>query len=236
MNDQTPSPSRRSILTTAAWTVPAITLAAAAPAFADSTPPIRLDPGINGWVLVTYGTTYGFDATFDSDPAGTDPASPDGAPFGLYVYDAVTDGVQVPLGGASITLWFRGVVGRWTYGSRNSNPNGGGHGSGWSSPVSVGTRTQPDGLTYYGYRFDYSGGYVPQGDGRVYLQDFEATAKNVASGDATFWVERKIVVDGDLLTFQRRNGERGSMGDGFPVGTSRARSFAHPSGLTGVMV
>lgn len=40
MNDnQTPDTSRRSVLKTAAWTVPAITLAAAAPAFATSDAP-----------------------------------------------------------------------------------------------------------------------------------------------------------------------------------------------------
>lgn len=224
------TPSRRTVLTTAAWTVPAITLASAAPAFATSTDP-RKDPGINGWVLVNYGTAYGFDATFDSDPAGNDPATPDGAPFGLYIYDTLPGDL---FSATSITLWFRGKVGSWSNGPRNSNSNGGGHGRGWSSPVSVGTQTKPDGLQYHGYRFDYTGSYVLSG-GLMWLQDMEVTAKRVGSDDATFWVERNIAINGEMNAFQRRNGERGSMGDGFPSASSRARSFAHPSGLTGVM-
>lgn len=226
------TPSRRTVLTAAAWTVPAITVAAAAPAYADST--IRKDPGINGWMQVSYGTSKGFDATFDSDPQGADPLTPDGAPFGLYVYDAVSaDGAIVSLGGASITLWFRGVVGSWASGTRTNNPNDGGHGRGWLNPEYLGSEFKPDGVRYYGYRFDYTGPYEVQPDGRVWLQDFEVTAKNVNHDDATFWVERKIVVDGDLLTFQRRNGERGPLGDGFPA--SRARSFA-PDPLAGGVI
>lgn len=210
------SVSRRSALRAAAWTVPAVSIAAAAPAFATSTNP-RKDPGINGWVQVSYGTSYGFNATFDSDPAGNDPATPDGAPFGLYLYDTISSDL---FSAGAITLWFRGKVGSWVEGSGSNTANGGGHGNKWSNPVYVGTETKPDGLKYYGYRFDYSGPYTLSG-GLVWLQDIELTAKNVASDDATFWVERRIAINGEVHAFQRRNGERGPLGEGFPAGRAR---------------
>lgn len=234
------SVSRRSILRTAAWSAPAITLAAAAPAFADSTP-IRKDPGINGWVLVSWNKSTEWinrkwktfvNATFDSDPSGyRDNQTPDGALFGLYIYDTQPGDL---FSAGSITLWFRGKVGSWSYGSRSNTSNGGGHGRGWSSPVYVGTQSKPDGKTYHGYRFDYSGEYTLSG-GLVWLQDMEVKAHNIANSNGTYWVERHVAINGEVHAFQRRNGEDGPLGEGFPVGTSRARSFAHPSGLTGVM-
>jgi hypothetical protein len=201
--------TRRTLLRTAAWTTPVIGIAATAPAFAAS---LRKDPGINGWVNVQYGTDNGFDARFDSDPDGQDPSTPDGAPFGLYVYDATT------YTDARITLWFRGAVrdGFTENGTSTNVANNGGHGNGWGNPTNVGTQVKPDGLTYTGYRFLYTGTYTLGLDSRVYLQDFDVTARNVNSGDATFWVERSIKVDGVVQAFQRRNGERGPVGDGFP--------------------
>lgn len=217
------STSRRTVLTAAAWTAPAIAVAATAPAYATSNP-VRKDPGINGWMQVTYGTTRGFDALFDSDPNGTDPATPDANPFGLYVYDVnIEDGRIVDtIAGASIVLWFRARVSSWAYGPGNNNANGGGHGRGWSRPSYEGAQVKPDGTTYHGYRFDYTGPYVIHSDGRVWLQDVEVTARNVPHDDATFWVERRIVVNGEMQAFQRRNGERGPLGDGFP--SARART------------
>ena len=191
--------NRRSILKAAAWTAPAITLATAAPAFATS--PIRKDPGINGWVLVSYGTDYGFDATFDSNPQPA-PSTPDGAPFGLYLYDTI-EGDQ--FSAASITYWFRGKPDEIKR-----------TGSGWTGGTYYGgTQTKPDGLTYHGYRFDYTGPFNRQGD-IVWLNHLKVTADDVASGDATFWVERRVAINGQMHTFQRRNGERGPLGGGFP--------------------
>ena len=231
--------SRRTVLTTAAWSVPAITVASAAPAFATSTNP-RKDPGINGWVQVSWNKSTEWvnpkrktvvNATFDSDPAGNDPATPDGSPFGLYIFDAIAGDL---FSAASITLWFRGEVGSWGYGPSRSRTNDGGHGNKWSSPVSVGTRTQPDGLIYHGYRFDYTGDFVLSG-GLTWLQDIEITATNVASGDATFWVERHIAINGEMHAFQRRNGERGPLGQGFPVGRMSASAQSVAAGGQGLV-
>ena len=200
-------------------------MASAAPAFATSIP-TRKDPGINGWVQVNYGTGNRFSATFDSDPAGVDPSTPDGAPFGLYIYDTLPEDL---FSAGSITLWFRGAVSSWTYGPRSNATNGGGHGRGWSAPISVGTQRKPDGLDYRGYRFDYTGPFVLSG-GLNWLKDFEATANRVNSSDATFWVERRIAINGQMNTLQRRNGARGSMGEGFPAGLQATRRMTPGEG------
>lgn len=208
--------TRRTLTRTAAWTTPVIVAAAAAPAYATS---LRKDPGINGWVTVSYGTTLGFDAQFDSTTPGV---GPDGAPFGLYVYDVNRTGSTITdtLTNASITIWLRGQA-------RDGWANGSGHGNRWGAMTDIGTATLDDGLTYRGYRSTYNGSVPGQGftldpDGRVYLQDFNRTARDVRSDDATFWVERAITVNGQARTFRRRNGERGALGAGFPGSQRRA--------------
>lgn len=193
-----PAPSRRAVV---AWSVPTIIAMGAAPAYATS---LRKDPGINGWVLVTTSDrerrTY--DLRFDSDEPGT---GPDGAPYGLYVYD-VNVGPQGQvldvLTNASITLWLRT--------DRDTTPATGWSrsGAGWSQASDVGLETKPDGLQYRGYRFTYSGAFTRQSDGRVYLSDLIAST-GVNGSDATYWVERSITVNGTVQTFQRRNGDRG---------------------------
>lgn len=225
---------RRTILKTSAWAVPAVTVAAAAPAFASSTTP-RKDPGINGWVQVSYGkpflgTSY---AKFDSDPDGTDPSTPDGNPFGLYVYDVNVGpgGIEDDLAGASIILWFRGKVSSWSKGDSKSNSNSGGHGSDWSHPSYIGKVGQPDGRDYYGYQMNYSGPFTAHGDGRVYLQDIEIEAKGIDHSNLTFWVERHILVNGEMQAFKRRNGQDGPQGEGFPAGRMSARSSDGSSGV-----
>lgn len=60
------SPSRRTVLRTAAWSVPAVSIAAAAPAFAAS-PPLETPPNLAGTVVTTparSGSTISF-APFD---------------------------------------------------------------------------------------------------------------------------------------------------------------------------
>ena len=208
--------SRRSVLRTAAWSAPVVTLATAAPAFATS--PIRKDPGINGWVLVSYGTDYGFDATFDSNPQPA-PSTPDGAAFGLYLYDTVVGDVFKL---ASVTYWFRGKPEKVTR-----------TGSGWSSGTYVGTETKSDGLTYHGYRFVYSGPFT-RTEPLVRLDNLKVTAEEVASGDATFWVERHITINNVAYGFERRNGERGPLGNGFP--SARRSISGKASASAGVMV
>lgn len=221
--------SRRTTLK-GAWTGAAglvIVASATVPAYAASVSE-RIDPGLNGWLSINYGTQYGFDATFANDVTGN---TPDGNPFGLYipkpnrangsnpfVTDKVTNALQI--------LWLRGQTNSWA-----TNP---GHSSRWSRSY-IGSTTQPDGLVYHGYRFAYNGAYAGTGgysgsgfelksDGRLWLESFDVTARDVQSGDATFWVERQVTIDigkgagPEVKSFKRRNGERGALGQGFPGG------------------
>lgn len=212
--------TRRSLVRSAAWSVPVISVAAAAPAFAAS---LRKDPGINGWVLIstTDRDQDSYDLRFDSDEPGT---GPDGAPFGLYVYDPNRTGsvINDVYTNASITLWIRTDLDRTP---ANNGWNRAGSGAGWQAPVDAGVQTKPDGLEYRGYRFAYNGSYtLVSAEERVYLEDFVATSNNIASRDATYWIERQITVNGTAQTFQRRNGDRGPLGSGFPSSLRRAAS------------
>ena len=200
--------TRRRVTAATAWSVPVIAVASTAPAYATS---IRKDPGINGWMLVTT-TDQGrntYDLRFDSDEPGT---GPDGAPFGLYIYDPNLN----PAGTASADVYAAASITLWIRTDRSTNPattiTKAGSGAGWSNPVNVGAHTKPDGLSYRGYRFDYSGAYTLKPDGRVWLTDLVVVMDDIASADATYWVERAITINGGLETFQRRNGARGPHG------------------------
>lgn len=210
--------SRRTLIRGAAWTTPVILAVGAAPAFATS---LRKDPGINGWVLISTSDRDrdSYDLTFDSTVSGN---GPDGAPYGLYVYDPNRTGnvLSDTYTNASITLWIRTD-------SDSTPANNGwvrtGSGAGWGAATDAGLQTKPDGLQYRGYRFAYTGGFtLVAAEERVYLQDFKASSNNIASTDATYWIERRITVNGVVQSFQRRNGARGPIGNGFPVGSRMA--------------
>lgn len=226
--------TRRNVVRSAAWSVPVIAVVAPIPAFATS---IRKDPGINGWVRVaTDETATGgtYDVDFDSTVSGV---GPDGAPFGLYVYDVN----QVPndkFQNARITIWIND-----TQSAVTQTPQSG-HGASWVYAGSVGSQTKPDGYSYTGYRYNYSGSilassYVTDpsdGAKRLYLDDFHVSMRanqnsNNASANLTYWVERYIEIQSQGVgpyvarSFQRRNGQRGPLGNGFPGGGSFRRAI-----------
>lgn len=232
--------TRRTFTRTVAWSAPVVTVAATVPAYAASVTE-RVDPGLNGWLNIAYGTEFGFDARFRNDLSS---ATPDGNPFGLYLphpnlsnptAQRPTPFVTDKVTNASQTLWFRGQVSSWSTQS--------GHSSRWSR-TAVGTQTKGvpgDRQTYYGYRFDYNGAYTGTGiygngfdyrDGRLWLEEFDIQANDVQSNDATFWVSRQVTIDigqgagPEVKGFERRNGERGALGDGFPLGFSRKTAGA----------
>lgn len=212
--------TRRSVVRGAAWSVPVIAVAATAPAFAAS---LRKDPGINGWVLIstTDRDRNSYDLRFDSDVAGT---GPDGAPYGLYIYDPNRTGnvLNDVYTNASITLWIRTDT---DLTPANNGWSRAGSGAGWQAPTDAGLQTKPDNFQYRGYRFAYTGSYtLVAAEERVYLQDFVATSNNIQGQDATYWIERRITVNGAERTFQRRNGDRGPIGNGFPGSQRRALS------------
>lgn len=222
--------SRRKLVHGIAWSVPVVSIAAAAPAFAASQ---RNDPGINGWVQVstTDRETQGTDTyrlRFNSNVNG---AGPDGQPFGLFTKNPTVEGqppvVVDSISNAAITLWIR-TDDDTTPSNGWSNP-----GPGWSNAV-PGALSNALGLgdtqQYRAYRFNYTGPFTLVNDGtsqnpiyRVYLNDFDTTAV-INSSDATYWVERTITINGQVLSFRRRNGDDGPLGEGFPGGSFRVQS------------
>lgn len=220
-----PSVPRRALVRGAAWAVPTTLVAVSAPAIAAS---LRKDPGLNGWVNNSYraGTCGSRNSSIEVTSIGT-AATPDGAPFGLYLYD--TDDV-VSATGASITYWMLGN--HATTGTTSITwSNASGHSSCWSYQGRVGTAQKPDGLIYTGYRWTYTcpidpRGTTPGADGvnRVMLGNFHVTSNTFAQpagscGKLNFWTERAVTLDGIAHTFQRRAGT-----DGAYSASGRARS------------
>jgi len=216
---------RRTIAKGMAWSVPAIAVAAPARAAAAS---IRKDPGINGWMQASYprsDCTY----TWDTTSNGTG-STPDGVPWGLFVYDVENDNV---ITNATLTFWFIGNQSSISWTTRT------GHNNCWSTPVSVGTEVKPDGYSYSGYRSTWSAAgacannlnpanRVLGSDGieRLFLGHFAMRAVITQTGDycgfnrhnLTWWGQRSITIDPDgpgslppvVHTFQRRAGTWGA--------------------------
>ena len=79
-------------------------MVSAAPSFAAS---LRKDPGINGWVLNTTTNHGGCRYSLEVNSAPTrGGATPDGAPWGLYLYDVSKD---ASYSGAKLVYWVRGT-------------------------------------------------------------------------------------------------------------------------------
>ncbi|UQN31048.1 hypothetical protein [Brachybacterium kimchii] len=153
--------------------------------------------------------------------------TPDGAPFGLYLYD--TDDVSTATN-ATITYWVLGN--HATSGSTAITwSSASGHSSCWNYQGRIGTAQKPDGLTYTGYRWTYTCAINPKStttgnDGvkRVMLGNFHVTSNTFAQptgscGKLNFWTERAVTLDGNAYTFQRRAGT-----DGAYTASTRARS------------
>ncbi|EZP39143.1 hypothetical protein BW36_01289 [Micrococcus luteus] len=221
----TPSgPSRRAVATGLAWSVPAVAMVSAAPSFAVS---LRKDPGINGWVLnsptALGGCRYSLDV--NSAPPGGG-ATPDGAPWGLYLYDVSSQGVY---SNAKLVYWVRGTH------TATQNPitwqAATGHSAQWSGPVLGAAQTKADGFMYTPYTWTYTGTIDPanvKDDGRLYLETFHVKATDFSMSEnrtclpLDYWTYREIVVDPDgggpekskTLHFERRNGPSGPYASG----------------------
>lgn len=208
------SPSRRSVAKGVAWMAPAVTIAAAAPRLSASSP-IRIDPGINGWVLNTPRRAGTCKWTLEVDST-LNRSGPDGAPFGLYLYDIEP---QTTVANASVTYWIIGEQSATWH--RYSN-----HSSCWSDPSRGNRQRKSDGLVYTPYTWTYSCPILASEvsrDGRLRLGGFHVRASFTQSrsycNDVTYWTQRSVVVDPDgagpqqaeSLTFERRNGTRGAI-------------------------
>lgn len=193
--------TRRTLVRGAAWTSPVIALAATAPAVAAS-PPIKV-PGINGCVLNTPTSLSGSCRWSLHVNGRSDQGSYQGASYGLYVYDVNTTDVMT---NAYLIYWIIGTQTGVSW-SRNS-------GSGWGTPTSIGTAVKDDGLTYTGYRSEYTPAIIPAGGGgTVFLTDFDWTAtftqNSTYCSNVTYWTERHITINGADQTFERRIGTNG---------------------------
>ena len=227
--------SRRTVTKGIAWAAPAVAIAGAAPAYASS---LRKDPGINGWVLNSRTGGWGCRYNLEVNSYRPGRTGDDGAPFGLYVYDIEDDN-------ASIT---GGVLTYWILNSQSNVEisNGAYHSSNWQYVGSVGTEVKPDGMTYTGYQWRYTGTIdasqrptEPDGIPRVWLGHFHVNIEftqprvgpwyNRRCEAVNYWTQREVQIDRDgpagryefeYFTFQRRNGE-----DGPYVGSMRARAL-----------
>lgn len=215
---------RRTVARGAAWTAPAIVIAAAAPSLAASTAPPRKDPGINGWVLNTPQAQRGCAHTIEVDSTLTGSGT-DGAPFGLYLYDITP---QTIVSNAQLTYWIIGTQqATWT--------NLSGHSSCWSQPAQGAAQTKSDGYVYTPYTFTYTCPLYASdisSDGRLRLGGFHVraafTQTQTYCSNVTYWTQRSVVVDPDgsgprasqTLTFERRNGTLG------PASSVGARAMA----------
>ena len=225
-------PSRRAVATGLAWSVPAVAMVSAAPSFAIS---LRKDPGINGWVLNTTtnhgGCRYSLEVNSAPSRGG---ATPDGAPWGLYLYDVQPRAV---ITNPQITYW---IIGNQTASWTNLT----GHGSCWGNASRGTPQTKSDGLLYTPYTWTYSNSPScalnpanVDGNGRLWLQHFRSRASftqpSDRCNDVTYWTQRRITIDpyGDgnpqVLTFERRNGTRG------PYSGSQARMAPQTEQSTG---
>ena len=191
---------RRTVAKGLGWAAPVVAVAAAAPAASAS---IYIVPGINGWNLHTYNDTgwCSHQIAVDSQPQNGGP-TPDGAPFGLYLYDVTP---TTTIANAQMIYWIRGnTTVTWT-----SQP---GH-SCWGSPVQGPSVTKGDGAVYTSYTWTYGCPIDPNNvspDGRLYLGRFRTTAQFTLSWGicdmACYWAERKITVDGVEQQFERKRG------------------------------
>ncbi len=227
--------NRRTVTTGLAWSVPAVAATAAAPFAAAS---LIKNPGINGWVNVRASSVWfrlcTWDVTVTSNP-GRGAVGPDGAPYGLYLYDTDPRGRY---DAAKLVYWVRG-----DHTSRNPitwNEDQG-HSDCWSGPTTGTAQVKDDGHIYTPYTWNYTCDIDPNtvsSDGRLYLDDFRVSARinqNLGNGcePLDFWAYREIRVDADgdgpaepqLMHFERKASLAGGSGN-------RSRDEVGPNAAT----
>ncbi len=204
--------SRRTVVKGAAWAVPAVAAAAAAPIAATT---LQLVPGINGWMMNSRQQRSGglgsrrwcgYDASWDSRTVST--PTPDGAPYGLYVYNPNLDDV---ITGAEMILWIPDFASNITWGT------GMGHSSTcWGTPTDIGIHTKWDGLKYRGFKWTYNCSLDPNarvldsdGHYRLYLATFNVSVsyRHSPYGNCSTWryiAQRRVNINGEDKCFERR--------------------------------
>lgn len=180
---------------------------------------LRKDPGINGWMTMQTESRQGncnWRVTVDSRnrPSQT----PDGAPWGLYVYDVEDENT---FSNIKMTYW---LIGNQTASVSNRD----GHSNCWGSGVQGTPQVKSDGHLYTPYTWTYScpldaTDRVVGSDGveRLFLGNFHVRFNFTQPWDycnnVTSWAQRSITIDPDgsgplppeVHTFERRAGTLG---------------------------
>lgn len=181
-------PSRRVVAKGVAWTLPAVSVAASAPAFAASFP-----PGLQGWTYWTRNCPGGSSMTLELDGAGPDGQVYPTTQYGLYVFNTTASTV---LTSASITFTYSpGCSGTMSW---SALP---GSGSNWSTPTQVSPNT---------YRTSYSGtwtyapavGTNPSYSVTTQTPAFTTTISCTCQAQ-TLTIVRSVTVDGTPISFTR---------------------------------
>lgn len=186
MTNSAPQVPRRTALSAAAWSVPAIAFTTPAPATAASA-----RPGLQGLVTVrkSCSTTYpGSLLTIDGRGSYPD--------RGLWIEGATS---STTITSPSITLYFPTSLGTITWQAMNTNSN-------WSRPVVDTTVPQIANLTAYTMRYSGAFTYSATNSAKIATGQpyFQATISyNACSQSLTTHSLRRVTVDGKLETIQR---------------------------------
>lgn len=177
-------PSRRSLVAGAAWAVPAIAIASAAPAMAISTP-----PGLQGWVTISRSGGDG-NCTLEIDGVGNY------AVRGLWVFNT-TNATGVT--GAFIVFYYPMSLGILTWSAATDN-------SGWSAPAyDAGDDTVAG---HYAYKTTYSGSWTFVNGTPTYTlangdPHFTSSSATCPNRNIDVYARRTVTVDGSTISFLR---------------------------------
>ena len=177
-------PSRRALVAGAAWAVPAIAIASAAPAMAISTP-----PGLQGWVTISRSGGDG-NCTLEIDGVGNY------AVRGLWVFNT-TNATGVT--GAFIVFYYPMSLGILTWSAATGNTN-------WSAPAYDSGDTTVAG--HYAYKTTYSGGWTWVNATPTYTlatgdPHFTTSSTTCPNGNIDVYARRTVTVDGSTISFLR---------------------------------
>lgn len=190
--------TRRTIVKGAAWSLPVISVAVAAPASAATlNPPVVPDLSLNGWIQHNREgngryTVYG-------NPTQNPPALPAGftpaavpTPWGFYVLGATPANT---ITNARLINWYSSDISPFSP-VAGSSPL-------WSTPTYAGTRDF-GGVTYYGYQTNYLGTWTQIGsDMHAAASNFAFEGTFSAAGAFSLYTQRIVNVDGTDISFTR---------------------------------
>lgn len=181
--------SRRTVVRGAAWSVPVVAFAGAAPAFAASLP-----PGLQGWVTVAKRCRWTSQSTLEIDGRGSYPDR------GLWIYNTRE---TTTIADAKITYYFPNSLGTLTWQAAAGN-------SRWSVPAVDNSAPVIAGHT--AYTSTYTGGWQfvdSPGDGVDYTYatgqpHFSANLSySSCQRTITAYARRSVIVNGETIDFTR---------------------------------